>query len=68
MKDIKKILSEAQIITFFDESKPVLVSVAATKSDLKAVILQGNKHIAYASIALTDAETRYAQIEKECSH
>lgn len=42
--------------------------VAATKSVLKAVILQGNKHIVDALIAVTDAETRYPQIQKNCSH
>lgn len=64
-KDIKKILSEAPILTFFDVKKPVVVSVDASKFGLGAVILQENKPIAYASRALTDAETRYAQIEKE---
>lgn len=64
-KDIKKILSEALILTFFDVKKPVVVSVDASKFGLGAVILQENKPIAYASRALTDAETRYAQIEKE---
>lgn len=58
-------LSEAPILTFFDVKKAVVVSVDASKFVLGAVILQENKPIAYASRALTDAETRYAQIEKE---
>lgn len=41
------------------------MSVDASKFSLGAVILQENKPIAYASRAITDAETRYAQIEKE---
>lgn len=62
-KDIKKILSEAPILTFFDVNKPFVMSVNAWKFGLGAVILQKNKPTAYASRALTDAETRYAQIE-----
>lgn len=47
-----------------------MVSVAATKSVLKAVILQGKKHIVDALIAVNNAETQYPQIEKKkpCSH
>lgn len=42
-----------------------MVSVAATKSVLKAVILQGKKHIVDALIAVNNAETQYPQIEKK---
>lgn len=44
-----------------------MVSVAATKSVLKAVILQGKKHIVDALIAVNNAETQYPQIEKNPS-
>ena len=64
-KEIKRVLSETHVLTFFDVKKPVIVSVDASKSGLGAVVLQSDKPIAYASRALTDAETRYAQIEKE---
>lgn len=53
-KDIKKILSEAPILTFFDVKKPVVVSVDASKFGLGAVILQENKQIAYSPMQKLD--------------
>ena len=45
--------------------KPVTVRCDASKSGLGAVLLQDDKPIAFASRSMTDAEVRYAQIEKE---
>ena len=42
-----------------------MLSVDASKSGLGAACLQNEAPVAYASRALTDCETRYAQIEKE---
>lgn len=51
--------------------KPVVLSVDASQKGLGAVLLQENLPTgicyAYASRALTDTETRYAQIKKEAS-
>ena len=53
------------MLTYFDVTKPVTITCDASQTGLGALLLQDNKLIAYASRALTDPETRYAQIEKE---
>ncbi|CAB3999682.1 retrotransposon-like family member retr-1, partial [Paramuricea clavata] len=62
---IKEILTAAPVLVYYDVCKPVTITCDASKSGLGAVLLQDSKPVAYASRALTDAETRYAQIEKE---
>ena len=62
---IRKILSEQPVLMYYDVSQPVTISCDASQSGLGAVLLQNAKPVAYASRALTDAETHYAQIEKE---
>ena len=64
-KSFKQILSAAPVLTYFDVTKPVTITCDASQTGLGALLLQDNKPIAYASRALTDPETRYAQIEKE---
>ena len=43
----------------------MVLSIDASKSGLGAACLQDDASVAFASRALSDAETRYAQIEKE---
>ena len=62
---IKKFLTEAPVLKYYDVSKPVTVQCDASQSGLGAVLLQDDQLICYASRALTDTEMRYAQIEKE---
>ena len=64
-KSIKDTLSTAPVLAFYNVNKPALITCNASQSGLGAVLVQEDKPIAYASRALTDAETRYAQIEKE---
>ena len=64
---VKERLSTAPALAFFNGTKPIVVSCDASQHGLGAVlhVLQEGRPIAYASRALTSAETRYAQIEKE---
>ena len=62
---LKADISQPPVLRYFDPSKPVTLSVDASKSGLGAACLQDGYPVAYASRALTEAETRYAQIEKE---
>lgn len=62
---IKKYLTEAAVRRYYDDSKPVTVQCDASQSGLGAVLLQDGKTVCYASRALADTESRYAQIEKE---
>ena len=58
-------ISHPLLLRYFDPSKPVMLSVDASKSGLGAACLQDGYPVVYASQALTEAETRYVQIEKE---
>jgi hypothetical protein len=64
-EDLKKRITEAPVLKFYSPTKPVTLSVDASKSGLGAVMFQDGRPVAYASKALTAAEQRYAQIEKE---
>ena len=65
LKKIKETLTSKPVLKYFDVKKPVLVTVDASMKGLGAAIIQDNAVIAYASRSLTQAEERYAQIEKE---
>ena len=62
---LKDDLTNPPVLKFFNAGKPVVLSVDASKSGLGAACLQDDAPVAFASRALSDAETRYAQIEKE---
>ena len=65
MDAVKKALTEAPVLRYYDVTKPVTIQCDASDTGLGVVLLQGGQPICYASRALTDTERRYAQIEKE---
>ncbi len=68
-KDLKTLISQQPVLQYYDQKKPIKLSSDASQKGLGAVLLQLHgdtwRPVAYASRALTQAETRYAQIEKE---
>ena len=62
---MKDVLTKAPVLAYYDVKKPVKVTCDASKCGLGAALLQDDKPVAFASRALTDAEMRHAQIEKE---
>jgi hypothetical protein len=65
VRDIKAALVSAPVLRFFDPSKPAVIQCDASSTGIGAVLNQEDQPCAFASRALTEAETRYAQIEKE---
>ena len=64
-EEVKKLVTAAPILSYYDPKEELVIQCDASQNGLGAALLQKGKPIAYASRALTDTETRYAQIEKE---
>jgi hypothetical protein len=62
---VKKMVTEAPVLAFYNPADELTIQCDSSQSGLGAVLMQNGRPIAYASRSLTDAETRYAQIEKE---
>ena len=62
---IKDTISEEVTLAYFDPKKEITLQVDASLKGLGAALLQEGKPIAFASKALTDTESRYANIERE---
>ena len=65
VQQVKLLITKAPDLKFFDSTESLTLQCDASDKGLGAVLLQKGQPIAYASSALTDAESRYAQIEKE---
>ena len=62
---IKRSITAEITLTYFDPQKETVLQVDASKKGLGATLMQENKPVAFASKALTDTESRDANIERE---
>ena len=62
VKELKRMVTEAPILVFFNSKKPIQLSVDASPDGLGAVMTQEGKPVAFASRSLTDCERRYIYI------
>ena len=62
---IKQAVSDSTTLSYFDVRKPVVLQVDASMKALGATLIQDGKPVAFASKALSPAESRYANIERE---
>ena len=62
---VKGMITSTPVLAFYDPNKPLTVENDACEYGLGSAILQDGKPVAYASRSLSEAEKRYAQIEKE---
>ena len=65
LTQVKKLVTSSPVLTYYDQTKPLVLQCDASQTGLGATLLQDGKPISYISRALTPTETRYAQIEKE---
>jgi hypothetical protein len=64
MDKIKELVTTTPVLKYYDLDEELTLQCDASQTGLRGAILQ-NGQPAYTSRALTDTETRYAQIEKE---
>ncbi|KAL9951231.1 hypothetical protein ACROYT_G043856 [Oculina patagonica] len=62
---LKEMVTRTPVLHYYNLKEEVTLLCDASQSGLGATLLQNGQPVAYASRALTPAETRYAQIEKE---
>ena len=62
---MKRLLTNAPVLAYFNPSKSLSIQFDASGQGLGATLYQDGQPPAYASCALSEAETRYATIEKE---
>ena len=64
-ENIKRLVSESPTMKFYQPDKQLVVQSDACQYGLGAVLLQEGQLLAFRALALSSAETRYANIEKE---
>ena len=65
MADIKAALSCTPVLRYYSLDDPVEIQCDSSSHGIGAALLQRGQPVMFASRALTEAETHYAQIEKE---
>lgn len=65
LNNIKSLICNAPKLKIFDPDAELKIQTDASKAGLGCCLMQGDRPISFASRSLTDAETRYSQIEKE---
>ena len=63
--DVKKLIVSAPVLAYYKSTEALEIQCDSSQSGLAAALMQNGHPIAYVSRALTETESRYAQIEKE---
>ena len=64
-RKLQEAVTSTPVLRYYNLAEEVTIQCDASQTGLGAALMQNGQPVAYASRALTDAETRYAQIEKE---
>ena len=62
---VRQLVYQAPVLKYYDPDAELTLQCDSSETGLGAVITQGGQPVAFCSRALSDVETRYAQIEKE---
>ena len=62
---ICQLVTKAPVLKYYEPTEELTLQSDASQTGLGAVLTQNGQPLAFASRALSDTETRYAQIEKE---
>ena len=62
---VKSTICTTMTLAYYDRNEPVVLHIDALIKGLGAALFQNNRPIAFASKALTPAESRYTKIERE---
>lgn len=64
-KQLQEAITSTPVLRYYNLAEDATIQCDASQAGLGAALMQGGQPVAYASRALTEPETRYAQIEKE---
>ena len=65
LNELKRTIASADILAYFDATKPVTIQTDACTYGLGATLLQDGRPVAFASKSLTTTESNYSNIERE---